>query len=186
MKLFISALIVFLTAYPILQAAESEDQIFVSEEQKFSLQYPKTWSRAETILTQTVIRLESPDGEDFNVAVTEIPQLKSAPVKEYTSKMLQLIETLISTNLSKQYPDIKLVSKGETTLSQQPALYYITDFTIHAAGRELPIRCYTLMTKHEDKQYTLTFRVPRPFYDEFFPTIQRLALGFQIFKNSIN
>ncbi len=165
-------------------AAEADDHIFVSEEHKFSVQYPKAWNTAETILPQTVIRLESPDGEDFNVAVTEIPQLKDVSPEEYSTKMLPLVETMIASSLAKQYPDIALVEKGKTTLSQQPALYFITDYTIHAVGRELPIRCYTAITKHKDKQYTLTFRVPKSFYDELFPTLQRLALGFQIRKIS--
>lgn len=63
-------------------AAEADDHIFVSNEHRFSVQYPKAWNTAETILPQTIIRLESPDGEDFNVGVTEIPQLKDVSPKE--------------------------------------------------------------------------------------------------------
>ncbi len=95
-----ATLLASLLVFPL--AAFSDDHIFVSEEQKFSVQYPKKWNRAETILPQTIIRLESPDGEDFNIGVTDIPQLKDVPVKDYTKTMLGLVETMIDKSLSKQ------------------------------------------------------------------------------------
>lgn len=175
-----------LLTFHVLLAAEADDHIFVSRENDFSMQYPKTWNRAETVHPQTVIRLESTDGNDYNIGVTTLdPELRGNSPDEFVQGMLPNVEYLVTNILSKNFPDAKLLKKGRTTLSQQPALFYIMDFTISAAGREIPMRSYVIVTKYNTKQYTLTFRSPQPFFDQYMPAIQRLALGFQFTKTKI-
>lgn len=146
------------------------------------MSYPKSWTRGELVQPQTIIRVESPNGDDYNIMVVKNSALKDMSPKKFADGMLARIDDVISNVLTKNYPDAHLIKKGITTLSQQDAVYYIVDYTLNAAGRELPMRSYVICSKHGDKQYTLTFRTPKPFFDEYLPIIQQLALGFQFRK----
>lgn len=159
----------------------SDDHVFICKEHEFSMQYPDTWSVGESIHPQTVIRVESPDGDDYNITVVKDPALTKFTTEQYAKEMLTRIDTLVNV-MSQSYPDAKLVKKGTTQLSQQPAVYYIVDYYLFAAGKDISVRSLAISTKHKDKQYTLTFRTPQKFFDSYYPTIQRLALGFQLTK----
>lgn len=134
---------------------------------------------------QTVIRVESPDGDDFNITVVENPSLQSMSPSEYTKQMYNNVEHLVSNLRSQNFPDAVLVRKGTTKLSQQPAVFYEIDFTLSAAGREIAMRSYAISTKFRDKQYTLTFRTARQFFAEYRPIIEIIALSFQFTKLSV-
>jgi len=159
-----------------------DDHVFVSEEHGFSMQYPKTWNKGEVVHPQTVIRVESPDGDDYNITVVQDLALRDMSPQQYVDWMLDQVDSLVSNVLSRNYPDARLIKKGTTQLSQQPAVYYMIDYTLSAAGREIPMRSYAISTKYGEKQYTLTFRTPKPFFNEYFQMIQMLALGFQFTK----
>jgi hypothetical protein len=175
-QLLLTTLIITTSAFA------SDYHVFVSEEHGFSMQYPKTWNKGEVIHPQTVIRVESPDGDDYNIVVVQDPALRDMSPQQYADWMLGQVDSLVSNVLSRNYPDARLIKKGTTQLSQQPAVYYMIDYTLSAAGCEIPMRSYAISTKHGDKEYTLTFRTPQAFFDEFIPMIQILALGFQLTK----
>lgn len=160
----------------------ADTHIFTSEVHGFSMQYPASWNRAETTLPQTVIRVESPGGDDYNIVVTQDPSLRSITPQQFADGMLSNADMIVPNVLAKNYPDARLVKKGITQLSQQPAFFYIADFTLKAAGRELPMRSYVISTKSGDKHYILTFRTPQPVFEQFLPVIQQLAIGFQLKK----
>ena len=152
----------------------------------FQCSIQRRGTRQKPCMHRLVIRVESPDGDDYNIGIAMLdPALRAKAPYEFAQGMLQHVDYLISNVLSKNYPDARLVKKGLTTLSQQPALFYIMDFTLSAAGREIPMRSYVIVTKHGAKQYTLTFRTPQAFFDQYMPIIQRLALGFQLTKTRI-
>ncbi len=167
---------------PSLSEAESNYHAFTSAIYKFAVSYPKTWNRGEAVYPQTVIRVESPDGEDFNVTVIRNRYIRELSPNEYATMMHDNADVLVSSILSKNYPDVKLIRKGITTLSQQPAVFYEFDFTLSAIGRELPMRGFVVSTKYEDKQYTLTFRALQQYFAEYRPIIEIIALSFQLTK----
>jgi hypothetical protein len=181
MKLILVLLASLAFSTPML-ASESDYHLFVSEKHRFSMQYPASWNRAKTIHLQTIIRIESPDGDDYNITVEQLPILKSMSTQEFVEIMHAGVDSLVDKVLSSSYPDIRLIEKGTTQLSQQPAVYYITDYTLSAAGHVIPMRGYIISTKYGDKQYTLTFRTPQLFFSEYLPTIKILALAFQLTK----
>ncbi len=182
-SLFRFALLVLLIGHA---TYASDNHVFVSKEHEFSVQYPKSWTPGEVVHAQTTIRVESPDGDDFNITVVEDAALRDMTPKEYVGGMMGQVDNLVTNILSRNYPDATLIEKGKTQLSQQPALYYVMDYTLSAAGRNIPMRSYAISTKHGSKQYTLTFRTPKQFYLGYLPTIQRLALGFQFTKTRID
>lgn len=183
-KRVFSVLLSTLLVTTYLQAAEPNYHLFVSETHKFSVQYPRSWNRADVIHPQTVIRVESPDGDDFNITVVQNQALQSLTPREYSKIMYDQVDVLVSNILSRNYPDVKLVKKGITTLSQQPAVFYEIDFTLSAAGREIAMRSYVISTRYNDSHYTLTFRTPRQFFAEYRPVIEFIALSFQLTKTS--
>jgi len=168
-----------------LQAAEPDYHLFVSKIHKFTVQYPRSWNRADVVHQQTVIRVESPDGDDFNTTVVQDQAFLSLSPSEYSKIMYNQVDTLVSNIMSKNYPDAKLVKKEISTLSQQPAILYEMDYTLSAAGRDIAMRSYVISTKHKDKQYTLTFRTPRQFFPVYRPVIELITLSFQLTKTSI-
>lgn len=133
-----------------------------------------------------MLRVESPDGDDFNITVVKDEALRDMTPKQYVRGMLGQVDNLVTNIFSTNYPDITLIEKGSTQLSQQAALFYIMDYTLSAAGRDIPMRSYAISTKYKNKQYTLTFRTPKQFFDAYLPTIQRLALGFQLTKTKLD
>lgn len=162
--------------------SESDNEVFVSYKHGFSMQYPKSWNKGETIHPQTVIRVESIDGEDYNITVFYSSDLVEMSTDDYVDGMLATNTGPLVEMLYKSYKNVRLVNKGKTQLSQQAAVFYTIDFTLNALGTELPMRSYIVMTKHEGKQYTLTFRCPQVFFEEYLPIIRVLALGFQFIK----
>lgn len=184
-KLF-AALVLLFFCVANIQSAESDYHLFVSNENNFSVQYPKSWNRASVIHPQTVIRVESPVGDDFNVTAVKNLDLQDMTPDEYATLMHDNAEALVTNLLAQQYPDAKLINKGKTTLSQQPAMYYVADFTLSAAGTKITLRTLAITTKYRDKQYTLTFRTPVQFFPEYEPVIQFIALSFQLNKFGVN
>ncbi len=157
-------------------------KVFTSQEHGFSMQYPDTWEIGGTVNPNTVIRVVSPEGDDYNIVVWEDEEFLSMSELEFAEHIIDHSEYFIAQAVSLNYPNPKLISSGITNLSQQPAAYIYFDFKISAVGREIPIRCLTIVTKRENKSYTLTFRTPVPFFEEYKTVIEALALAFQLNK----
>ena len=177
-------LIVILITLGIQSSVVATDfERFVSRVHGFTVEYPTRWKLSDTVHPETVISVASPDGDDFNVVVLKDPALNQMSAEEFAQGMSRYfsIEQLRSI-----YPDSKLIEKGTTTLSQQPAAYYVFDYSLSAMGREISMRAYVITTKYGDRQYTLTFRTPQQFFEEYMPVIQMLALSFQLIKRPDN
>ena len=178
-----------LLAFPLLWASSSSHAqdytTFVSEEHRFSMQYPATWTRGDLLHPQSVIRLESPDGDDYVVSVVKNSALRNTSPSDYVDALLPQMNYLVDEIITQNYPDAHLVDKGKTLLSQQPAAYMTFDYTLSAAGIDIPMRGYSISTVYDSKEYSLGFRGPQRFFDDYMPTIQILALGFQFTKSTI-
>lgn len=162
------------------------NQVFISEEHDFSMQYPRDWSAGKTLHSQTIIRVSSPDDDDYNITVVSDPAFLKMTPERYSSEMLTQVDALVSKILAKNYPDARLAGKGLSKLSQQTAVYYLMDFTLSAAGKGIPMRSYAISTIYKGKQYTLTFRTTKERFNDYYPMIQNLALEFQFTKTKLD
>jgi len=157
-----------------------EFSTFVSKQAKFSVEYPSSWKPFESKFRKeiTPLHLVSEDGLDFVLSV--IPGLDSDVTPEESVKyILTHIDSIIE-KMRMDHPDAKLVDCGETILSNQPAAWYVFDFTI---SKLLPIRGICVETSFDGKAYTLTFKCLRQDYDAGFEIRRAVLLSFQLEKN---
>ena len=158
-----------------------EYEVFVSKEFLFSAQHPKNWTKAAKIHPETVFRVESEGGDDFSVSAIRKPEFLTVTAREVAENMRDHKEAIIAT-MRRAYPGAQMIESGITTLSSQPAFYYVADAPISAAGTEVVMRIYQIQTTYKDVNYSLTFRTLKQFYDEYLPKIKTMALAFQLIK----
>ena len=80
----ILVLIAALTITASAQGAGPNYHLYVSDAFNFSVEYPRSWNRGDVLHPQTVIRVESPDGDDFNITVVPNKALEKIAAKEFS------------------------------------------------------------------------------------------------------
>lgn len=181
----VALLFVGLVAIPQLVQADVKAQLFVSQENSFSVQYPSSWNRwnqDQHVHPETVLQVVSPQGHDLVVVVTANELFRDVTPQEFADVLSKAKSHQIVEPLARNYPDVHLVQSGVTTLSQQPAFFYEVEFSLNAAGVRVPWSALAIMTKFRNKQYTLTFRSPTTIFPEYRAIIKMIALSFQLIK----
>lgn len=140
------------------QISQADFVQYRDERYRFSIHYPRSWSKVEATHAQTRFKAVSDGGlggDDLSVVVTTVPGaenetpedfLKSIDAKAYLSYLRENV------------PGAKLMEHGPTSLSNQAAYYFVTDLTHRVLGVEVPMRQLQFQTVRKGNVYTITFR----------------------------
>lgn len=171
-------------AQPISQADLLQ---YRDEEFRFSIHYPRSWATVEATHAQTRFKAVSNGGTempDLSVVVTSLPRsakgfiqdefVKSIDVQAYLEYMRQSI------------PNAELIEHGQTMLSNQPAYYFVIQFTHRFLGIEVPVRQIQVQTARERNVYTITFRTDPEIFAESFALFEVLSAGFILWPEPPN
>src|SRR2546423_11231388 len=102
----------------------------------FSARYPKDWSIVPITDSVTRLMVESQDGID-SLSINVVGQLglKQSSPKELVAEAMKMDYAGF---LRPKYPDVNVLDKGETSISNQPAIYVIFTATIVRYGITRP------------------------------------------------
>jgi hypothetical protein len=140
------------------QISQGDFLQYRDERYRFSIHYPRSWSKVEATHAQTRLKAVSDGGsggDDLSVVVTTVPGSENETPEEF----LKSIDAKAYLNyLRENVPGAKLMEHGPTSLSNQAAYYFITDLTHRVLGVEVPMRQLQFLTVRKGNVYTITFR----------------------------
>ncbi len=140
------------------QISQADFVQYRDERYRFSIHYPRSWSKVEATHAQTRLKAVSDGGsggDDLSVVVTTVPGSENETPEEF----LRSIDAKTYLNyLRESVPGAKLIEHGPTSLSNQAAYYFITDLTHRILGVEVPMRQLQFLTVRKGNAYTITFR----------------------------
>lgn len=147
-------------AVGIAQFRDSDLIVYRDPTYPFSFHYPKSWVRVEATNAATRFKAVSEAGagqEDISIVAVANPKTKGQPPAAYFATMRKSPAGYVAA-LKKQNPSVRLVSHGDTTISNQPAYYIVVDFNHSAAGITIPMRQLQILTGKDGVYYTITMR----------------------------
>lgn len=162
-------------------AGQSSQVDFVQyrdEQYRFSIHYPRSWSKVEATHAQTRLKVVSDHGsggDDLSVVVNALPNSQKMTPEEFL-KLMDAKEYL--GYLRKSVPSAKLIKHGPTSLSNQAAYYFITDLTHQVLGIEVPMRQIQVQTVRHSNVYTITFRTDPGSPPANFTVFELITAGF--------
>jgi len=160
------------------QISQADFVQYRDERYRFSIHYPRSWSKVEATHAQTRLKAVSDGGsgsDDLSVVVTTIPGSESETPEEF----LKSIDAKAYLNyLRENVPDAKLKEYGPTRLSNQAAYYFITELTHRVLGIEVPMRQLQFQTVRKGNVYTITFRTDPEQFPGKLILFKLMAAGF--------
>lgn len=184
MKLFISAVLIFILSLIGLaqQKIDSDYAVYRDDKFPFSLFYPKDWTQLEPTHAQTRFKVTKEDGmylTDFNINVIYVEASKNLPPKSYVEGFIAR-PALIEAMVKQANPTAKVISSGKTYLSNREAFFSKSEATYRTFDDEYEMTVYQMMTIYEGNIYTLTFRALTKEFEENFPIFKFIASSFVI------
>lgn len=161
-------------------AKEQKYELVVNNAKSFSAKYPSDWKPTKSLYSTTVLKVESPDGQDYGINVITDDKLNLTSADKIAAFLKKYEGNALFNSLKSQMPKATLVENGTTTLSNLPAIYNVIDFPVSASGVEFSMRLHTIVTVFRNRVYTLNFRCRPDEYSDFLKTIKLLSLFFQI------
>lgn len=127
---------------------------FRSSKYQFRFNYPREWKREQLQLSDTVVKVVSPDAAlSFNVAAAWDLRLRNVHPNTFIKNFSK---RKITEAYQKALVDFKLLEAGETTLSNQPAYYAVHTSIQNLQGRQAPWKSMQVFSNRSGIQYTLT------------------------------
>ena len=160
------------------QISQADFVQYRDERYRFSIHYPRSWSKVEATHAQTRFKAVSDGGsggDDLSVVVTTVPGSE----KETPEEFLKSIDAKAYLSyLRESVPSAKLMQHGPTSLSNQAAYYFITDLTHRVLGVEVPMRQLQFLTVRKGNVYTITFRTDPEHFPGRHTLFKLVAAGF--------
>ena len=177
--LIVIPLILLILPITLAQTLKDSDFVYYHDERyPFSAWYPKTWSKVPITHPQTRLKVRNENEiDDYSINIISLEELKKLSPKEYIGMLskndyLNLLRTT--------FPDITLLESGQTFVSNQEALYFITKLTQRSVGIELPMAQMQILTAKDGNVYTLTLRTEPERLEEMLPVFRAILMGFVI------
>lgn len=167
--------------------AEITQKVYRDDKYSFSLHYPSDWKPVAASGINTRIKLASDYGlgiADFSVIVLTPPELTNMTPAEFANGLVKrpgLARAAVQTGL----PGATLLSSGKTYLSNREAFFMKSTGTMRTVDDETDITVYQIATVFEGKSFTLTCRVLKESFEEYFDACKQLASGFVLIPTKI-
>jgi PsbP len=160
------------------QISQTDFVQYRDERYRFSIHYPRSWSKVEATHAQTRLKAVSDGGsggDDLSVVVTTVPGSENETPEEF----LKSIDAKAYLNyLRENVPGAKLIEHGPTSLSNQAAYYFITDLTHRVLGMEVLMRQLQFQTVRKGNVYTITFRTDPEHFPGRSTLFKLITVGF--------
>ena len=160
------------------QISQTEFVQYRDERYRFSIHYPRSWSKVDATHAQTRLKVVSDGGlggDDLSVVVTTVPGAENETPEEFLKSIDA--ETYLS-YLRENVPGAKLMEHGPTSLSNQAAYYFVADLTHRVLGIEVQMRQLQFQTVRKGNVYTITFRTNPEHFTGKFTLFKLIAAGF--------
>jgi len=160
------------------QISQADFVQYRDERYRFSIHYPRSWSKVEATHAQTRLKAVSDGGSggaDLSVVVTTVPRAENETPEEFLRSM---DAKAYLSYLRESVPGAKLIEHGSTSLSNQAAYYFITDLAHRILGVEVPIRQLQFLTVRKGNVYTITFRTDPEHFPERSTLFKLITAGF--------
>ena len=153
---------------------------------RFSIHYPRSWSKVEATHSQTRLKIVSDHGlggDDVSVVVNTLHNSEKITPESF----LNLIDVKEYMGyLRKSIPGAKLVKHGPTSLSNQQAYYFVTDVTHHVLGAEVPMRQIQVQTVRKGNVFTITFRSDPEHFSKSITLFELITAGFVLWPELLD
>jgi hypothetical protein len=164
-----------------LAASDKDIQIYRDKDYRFILQYPATWSQVPSTHQGTRIKIVSENGDGDQDCMVNVQKTKKTSTKEFLRSAPSAKEH--ERILRNVLPDVKVIKRGETYISNQGAIYYIIDSIFKSVGIEVPMRQFMIVTAKNEHLYTVTCRATQEEFEQYLPDFQIVFAGFLIWQN---
>jgi hypothetical protein len=142
----------------------------------FSAHYPKTWTTVPISHPQTRFKVRSENGfDDYSINIGSSDSLKNMTPKEFVEMMN---ETDPLESVRPYLPDVVLLKKGNSYLSNQEAFFFVYKGVFKSAGVELSVTIMQWQTIKYGNVYTLTCRAETERFETMLPVFQKILFGF--------
>lgn len=167
----------------------SDDLIYKDEKFPFLISYPRNWKQVEKSHPQIRLEVISENGEgtaNFNISVNEVKGSENVSPANFVKLFLKDNPELINVMVKKLLPDGKVVSSGQTYLSNQEAFFVIYEGTYKTLDETSNFKGYVLEMLYEGKIYILAFGSLKEEFDKYLPTFKNIAASLGVLPTKID
>lgn len=160
------------------QISQTDFVQYRDERYRFSIHYPRSWSKVDATHAQTRLKVVSDGGsggDDLSVVVTTVPGAEDETPEEF---LKSIDAKAYLSYLRENVPGAKLMEHGPTSLSNQAAYYFVTNLTHRVLGIEVPMRQLQFQTVCKGNVITITFRTDPEHFPEKFTLFKLITAGF--------